>query len=313
MSTPANPNPKTFLITGTSSGFGKQLATVALNRGDNVVATARKLDDIRHFADEFPETAQVSVLDVTNPDTIASTVDAALSRFGQIDVLVNNAGYALFGAVEEMGADGFRKQFETNVFGLVAVTKAVLPHMRKAQAGHIIQLSSVGGQISPPGVGAYTASKHAVEGLSTALRAEVAAFGIRVTLVEPGIFLTKFDSATTRDGEHIAAYDELLEGVQRDTFGAYDLAANPTAGDPYRAAEAMYAIAGQEDAPFRLPLGRDAVEWLRQAYRERTDELELYAALAEATASNSSVDIGSVANDVSRERVLETEMEEALL
>ena len=289
------PSPKTFLITGTSSGFGKQLATVALERGDNVVATARSLRDIRHFSDEYPERALTVELDVTKPDTITRTVEAALERFSAVDVLVNNAGYALFGAVEEMGAEGFRRQFETNVFGLVAVTTAVLPHMRAAGRGHVIQLSSMGGQVSFPGVGAYTASKHAVEGLSTALRAEVEPFGIRVTLVEPGIFLTKFDDAMTRDGERVAAYDEVLDAVKAQTLGAYDLEANPTAGDPYRAAEAMYAVAGRDDAPFRLPLGRDAVDALRRAYRERMDELEAYAALAQATAANSSVDVAAVA------------------
>ena len=295
MNTPQNTNPKTFLITGTSSGFGKQLATVALNRGDNVIATARKLRDIQHFADEFPDTAQVSVLDVTDAGTIEQTVSAGIERFGQIDVLVNNAGYALFGAVEELGPEGFRKQFETNVIGLVAVTKPVLPHMREAKRGHILQLSSMGGQVSFPGVGAYTASKHAVEGLTASLQGELAPFNIQVTLVEPGIFLTSFDSAMTRDGERIGAYDDVLEQAQAPIMDAYDLEANPSAGDPYRAAEAMYAIAGREDAPFRLPLGRDAVAALRQAYQERLNELEVYAALAEATAANSTVDIAEVA------------------
>ena len=176
---------RVWFITGASTGFGRLLAEQVLAKGDKVVATARKPEQIADLTHNHPEAALALSLDVTDETAIEAAVDAAIRQFGRIDVLVNNAGYGLAGAIEEATQDEYMPVFETNVFGLISVTKAILPHLRKQRSGHIVNLSSVGGLIGSPGWGFYNASKFAVEGFSEALAAELSPLGIHVTIVSP--------------------------------------------------------------------------------------------------------------------------------
>src|ERR1700759_2111894 len=183
---------RVWFITGASTGFGRLLAEEVLKAGGKVIATARNLDKVAVLEKQYPQTAKALALDVTNTGQIESVVTEAIAKFGRVDVLVNNAGYGVAGAIEEVSEAEFMPMFETNVFGLLQVTRAFLPHLRKQRSGHILNLSSIGGLVASPGMGFYNATKFAVEGISEALAAEVAPLGIRVTIVEPGPFRTDF-------------------------------------------------------------------------------------------------------------------------
>src|SRR5580692_3975655 len=188
----AQPPQRVWFITGASTGFGRLLAQEVLKSGGKVVVTARKLDKVADLEAQYPQTAKAIALDVTNAGQVDSVVAQAIEKFGRVDVLVNNAGYGVAGAIEEVSEDEFMPMFETNVFGLLKVTKAFLPHLRKQRSGHILNISSIGGLIGGQGIGMYNATKFAVEGLSEALAAELAPLGIRVTVIEPGPFRTDF-------------------------------------------------------------------------------------------------------------------------
>ena len=183
---------KVWLVTGASTGFGRELVEYLLAQGASVVATARKVEGLKELEARYQESALVRSMDVTDQQQVEAVVSAAVQRFGRVDVLVNNAGYGMVGAVEESAEEEFRPMFETNVFGLIRVTQAVLPQMRMQGSGHIVNLSSIGGLVATPGFGLYNATKFAVEGLSEALAQEVKPLGISVTIVEPGPFRTKF-------------------------------------------------------------------------------------------------------------------------
>ena len=249
-----------WFITGASSGFGRVLAEEVLKAGGKVVATARNLDKVADLEKNYPQTAKAIALDVTNAGQVDSAVTQALAQFGRVDVLVNNAGYGVAGAIEEVSEAEYMPMFVTNVFGLLRVTRAFLPHLRKQRSGHILNLSSIGGVVASPGVGFYNATKFAVEGLSEALAGEVAPLGIRVTIIEPGPFRTDFLGrsgvvAKTR----IADYDTTA-GNMRKYFAEND---GKQKGDPRRAVHAMMQVVESPNPPLRLLLGASALERLR--------------------------------------------------
>lgn len=247
---------KVWLITGSSTGFGRELAEEALSQGYKVVATARKPEVLQDLVEKYPETARAVKLDVTKPDEVRAAIAEAVREFGKIDVLVNNAGYGLIAAVEEATDTQFRHQFETNVFGAVDVMRAVLPQMREQKSGHILNLSSVGGFIAFPSSGFYTASKFALEAFSEALAAEAAHHGIKVTIVEPGAFRTDFNGRSLAIGENRMAELYPSTGFFLGWLQEND---GKQPGDPRRAAQAMIKVVESENPPLRLPLGEDAI------------------------------------------------------
>ena len=251
----SRPN-RVWLITGTSTGLGRQLAETLIARGERVAATARNVAGVKDLAEHAPDQVLSVRLDVTDQDSIDAAVAATIARFGRIDVLVNNAGHGLLGALEELSDAQLRAVLETNVFGVAAVTRAVLPHLRAQRGGHVVQLSSVGGVVGNPGHAAYATSKFALEGMSEALAGEVAPFGIRVSIVEPGPFRTEFAGRSMSFADAIPDYQETPAGTLRTRFRAQD---GNQPNDPVRAAEAIIALVDRPDAPLRLPLGPEAV------------------------------------------------------
>lgn len=269
-----------WFITGTSSGFGDAFARHALAQGHRVVATARdprKLDPLVALA---PERVLALALDVKQSEQAEAAVHAAVDRFGRIDVLINNAGYGSVGAVEETPETELRAQMETNFFGTVAVTQAVLPVLRQQRRGAIVNISSMGGQMSFGGFGAYSASKFALEGLSEALAQEMAPFGVKVLIVEPGAFRTGFAGGTTlRHMPVIEAYRESLAGIRGFAQGMD----GTQEGDPMKAAAAVERALASERTPLRLQLGRDAIDAVRQHAQQLLADLETWSALGAAT------------------------------
>ncbi|MEV7681316.1 oxidoreductase [Streptomyces sp. NPDC088341] len=275
---------KVWFITGASRGFGLEIARKVLDGGDAVVATAR---DPRTVHDALPEGGDRLLavpLDVTVEEQARQAVDAAMERFGRIDVLVNNAGRGLLGAVEEASADEVRAVFETNVFGLLAVTRAVLPVMRRQRAGRVINISSVGGFSAGTGWGVYAGTKFAVEGLSESLRAELLPLGILTTVVEPGVFSTDFldPSSLHRAGQAIADYAETAGRTRRWA----EESNHAQEGDPVKAAEAIVTLAAMADPPSRLQLGADSVERVQAKLDLVAEELTQWRELALSTAHN---------------------------
>jgi NAD(P)-dependent dehydrogenase (short-subunit alcohol dehydrogenase family) len=251
---------KVWFITGASTGFGRLLAEHLLTLKAHVVATARKPAMLADLAEEYPTTAQVLELDVTKPAQIDTAVNDAVARFGRIDVLVNNAGYGLAGAVEEASEAEFMPMFETNVFGLIRVTRTVLPQLRKQRSGHILNISSMAGLVGAPGWGFYNASKFAVEGFSEALAAEVAPLGIKVTIIEPGPFRTDFLGRSGVEAARRIPDYEATVGKTREYF--HDQAGKQR-GDPARAVEAMIAVVENPKPPLHLLLGKLALNRLQ--------------------------------------------------
>jgi NAD(P)-dependent dehydrogenase (short-subunit alcohol dehydrogenase family) len=251
---------RTWFITGASTGFGRLLAEEVLKGGGKVIATARNRDKVADLEDKYPQRARALALDVTDAGQVDSAVTQAFAQFGRVDVLVNNAGYGLAGAIEEVSQTEFMPMFETNVFGLLQVTRAFLPHLRKQRSGHILNLSSIGGVVASPGMGFYNATKFAVEGISEALAAELAPLGIHVTIIEPGPFRTDFlgRSGVVAKGR-IADYDGTA-GIMRKYFAEND---GKQRGDPVRAAQAMMQVVESPDPPLRLLLGANALQRLR--------------------------------------------------
>ncbi|GAC69493.1 oxidoreductase [Gordonia soli] len=262
-----------WLITGTSAGFGRAIAEVAAERGHTVVATARNPSSLTGF-----DTALA--LDVGDQASIDAAVEATLSRHGQIDVLVNNAGFGLIGAVEELSDTDLRDVLDTNVFGVLRTTRAVLPHMRARRSGHIVAMSSVGGVVGNPGHAAYATSKFALEGLSEALAGEVAPWNIGVTLVEPGPFRTDFAGRSIRHADPIADYADSPAGALRARFGEQD---GKQPNDPRRAAEIIVDVLAEPEPPLRLPLGPEAIERIRTKLASQRTELDAYAERAADT------------------------------
>ncbi|GAA1227359.1 oxidoreductase [Prauserella halophila] len=265
---------KVWLITGASRGLGRAIAQRAARAGETVVATAR---DPRTIAD-LPHPLR---LDVTDQASVHDAVATAIDLHGHIDVLVNNAGHGLVGAVEELADDELRAVWETNVLGVHRVTRAVLPHMRTRGRGHIVQMSSVGGVVGNPGHAAYASSKFALEGLSEALAGEVAPFGIGVTIVEPGPFRTEFAGSSMRYAAPIDAYEATPAGTLRARFADQD---GRQPNDPARAADILLDAVDSAEPPLRLPLGPEAVERIGQKLARQREQLDVWAPAARDTA-----------------------------
>lgn len=247
-----------WLITGCSSGFGRALATAALAAGNRVAVTARNPDDIADItAPHNPTTAMALPLDVTDLDQVKTAVEATSERFGSIDVLVNDAGISYFSGVEESDESDVRRLFEINFFGLMALTNAVLPHMRQQRAGTIVNMASVAGLNGFPSVGYYCASKFAVEGISEALAKEIQPFGIRVLLVEPSGFRTDWSRSSSAVKNPIAAYDATPLRAQVNASLTAD---TPQAGNPTKAAKAIIADVMRRGSNLHLPLGAGSYE-----------------------------------------------------
>lgn len=262
-----------WLITGCSTGFGRELAQQAIARGFNVVVTARDAQKVADLVEGHEQHALALALDVTDSATIDRAVQTALETFGAIDVLVNNAGYGYQSSVEEGVEAEIRAQFDANVFGLFAMTRAVLPAMRQARSGHIINITSVAGLIGFPGSGYYAASKHAVEGWSDALAAEGAPLGIKVTCVEPGPFRTDWAGRSLHQTENcLADYAETAGARMKNTAGY----SGKQPGDPARAAAAMIAISEEENPPRHLVMGAFGFEAVTGKLRERLAQIEAW-------------------------------------
>ncbi|HEX4155759.1 MAG TPA: oxidoreductase [Acidobacteriaceae bacterium] len=261
---------KCWFITGASSGFGRVLAEYLLSIGAKVVATARHVEQLEDLVLRYPGNIIILSLDVTKPESIDKAVADAIARVDHIDVLVNNAGYGVAGAVEEVSDLEFMPMFETNLFGLINMTKALLPQFRARRYGTIVNISSIGGLIGSPGWGFYNATKFAVEGLSQALSAELAPLGVHVMVVEPGPFRTDFLGRSGKEAKgHIADY-EPTAGKTREYFRTQS---GKQPGDPQRAAEAIVAAVSDPHPPRHLLLGRIALTRLRKHLEEWNAEL----------------------------------------
>jgi NAD(P)-dependent dehydrogenase (short-subunit alcohol dehydrogenase family) len=267
---PNSPVPRVWLITGTSSGFGALLARELLRRGERVIATARDASQLDDLPTLYPDTARIFTLDVTQPAEIESIARLAPTAFGHIDVLVNNAGYGVNGAIEEVSEAEFEPMFQTNLYGLIRTTRAFLPHFRQRRSGHIFNLSSIGGLIGGAGWGFYNATKFAVEGFSEALAAELEPLGIHVTVVEPGPFRTDF---LGRSGK--AAAHELPE--YKDTAGKarnyLKTQSGKQPGDPQKAVEAIITAADSSQPPLHLILGKIALARFRDKLAQWEKEI----------------------------------------
>jgi NAD(P)-dependent dehydrogenase (short-subunit alcohol dehydrogenase family) len=277
---PSN-KPRVWFITGASRGFGALIAEQALAAGDAVVATARNPATVTARFGQHERLLPVA-LDVNSDAQAHDAVAAALKQFGRIDVLVNNAGYGLLGAVEESSAEEVQKLFATNVFGLLAVTRSVLPAMREQRSGHVINLSSIGGYSAAfPGWGVYCATKFAIEGISESLAVELAPLGIKVTVVEPGFFRTDFldDSSLAKVQQQIGDYHQTV-GATRDMAADYN---HQQPGDPARLAVAMLQLVNAKNPPLRLPLGSDTVARIEAKNASVAQELQQWRELALST------------------------------
>ena len=271
---------RVWFITGAARGIGLRITEAALAAGDAVVATSRDATSLRERFAGNDALLPVS-LDVTDEKQAAAAVAAALDRFGRIDVLVNNAGFGLLGAVEEASADEVRKLYETNVFGLLNVTRAALPSMRERRRGHVVNISSVGGFRSGPGFGVYCSTKFAVEGISEALHGELAPLGVHVTVVEPGYFRTEFlDQSSLTVSPRLLADYTATAGKVREAAVQINL---KQPGDPKRLAQAMLALVASPTPPLRLPLGTDTLAVIADKTAAVTAETAAWRELSAST------------------------------
>jgi NAD(P)-dependent dehydrogenase (short-subunit alcohol dehydrogenase family) len=258
---------KVWLITGSSRGLGRAFTEAALEAGHQVIATARNPQQLIDIVSKYGSRVRAVALDVTNQAQAQRAVDAALETFGGLDVLVNNAGYGNVCPVEDTSLADFRAQIETNLFGVIIMTKAALPYFRERRAGHIIQVTSIGGRIGPIGRAPYAAAKFGVEGFSESLYKEVGPLGVKVTIVEPGGFRTDFAGSSTELREGRPEYDGTVGAAvrfQRDYDGKQP-------GDPAKAAAALLHIASQSDPPLRLLLGSDSYNAAEQASLQKLE------------------------------------------
>ena len=253
-------SPRTWFITGSSTGFGRLLAEEVLKAGDNVVATARKVEQVSDLEQKYPNNALALLLDVTKQEQVDAAVAKTLERFGRVDVLVNNAGYGVAGAIEEVSEAELEPMYATNVFGLLRVTRAFLPQLRKQKRGHILNLSSIGGLTAGPGWGTYQSTKFAVEGLSEALAQEIGPLGIKLTIVEPGPFRTDFlGRSGVAAAKKIDEYDTTAGNARR--YQSEQDGKQP--GDPLKAVHAMMQVVDSPNPPLRLLLGAGALRRVR--------------------------------------------------
>ncbi len=261
---------KVWFITGASSGFGRLLTEYVLSLGGSVVATARRPDLLNDLTTHYAANVQLLRLDVSRPSEVDAAVKDALARFGHVDVLVNNAGYGVTGAFEEVAEEEYRPMFETNVFGLITLTQALLPQFRARRSGNIVNLSSIGGLTGLPGWSMYNATKFAVEGMSEALGMELEPLGVHVTIIEPGPFRTEFlGTSGKKSNELIADY----AGTAHKTRAYMDAQNGKQAGDPQKAVEAIVAAVSAPKPPRHLLLGKLALERFRAKLKSWDEEI----------------------------------------
>jgi NAD(P)-dependent dehydrogenase (short-subunit alcohol dehydrogenase family) len=258
---------KVWFITGTSKGFGRVWAEAALARGDRVAATARDVKSLAPLVERYGAQVSAMALDVTDKAAVAAAIAEAHARFGRLDVVINNAGYGLFGTVEEVNEAEARAQLETNLFGALWVTQAALPIMRAQGSGHIIQVSSIGGVNAFPTVGLYHASKWGLEGFSQALAAEVAGFGIKVTIVEPGGFATEWGGPSAKRATQMPAYDAARAAIAA-------IRGNYNPGDPEATGPAILKVVDAKDPPLRIFFGSSGLPMTRAEYARRIETWE---------------------------------------
>lgn len=271
---------KTLFITGISSGFGKALATEALAAGHRVIGTVRNEAALQTFEALSAERAHGVILDVTDFGRIDSVVAEIETRYGPVDVLVNNAGYGHEGIFEESPLEEMRRQFDVNVFGAVAVTKAFVPYFRQRRSGHIINITSMGGTITMPGIAYYCASKFALEGISDTLSKELKPFNIFVTAVAPGSFRTDWAGRSMqRTPRSIADYDASFDPVRQ----AREAKSGHQLGDPQKAAQAMLQLIASDNPPAHLLLGNDAIGFVREKLTQSLRDIDQWEALTRST------------------------------
>jgi NAD(P)-dependent dehydrogenase (short-subunit alcohol dehydrogenase family) len=258
---------KVWFITGASKGFGRVWTEAALARGDRVAATARDVNTLAPLVERYGDQVAAIALDVTDKPAVAAAITAAHTRFGRLDVVINNAGYGLFGTIEEVSEEEARTQIETNLFGALWVTQAALPIMRAQGSGHIIQVSSIGGVNAFPTVGLYHASKWGLEGFSQSLAAEVAGFGIKVTIVEPGSFATEWGGPSAKRATPMPAYDGA-----RAAIAAFR--SNNIPGDPDATGPAILKVVDAKDPPLRIFFGSGGLPITRAEYARRIETWE---------------------------------------
>jgi NAD(P)-dependent dehydrogenase (short-subunit alcohol dehydrogenase family) len=282
--TQQNDNPvtnKVWFITGSSRGFGRVWAEAALKRGDKVAATARQLASINDLKEKYGANVLILELDVTNADQVKATVEQAHAHFGRLDIVLNNAGYALVGMIEEVSADDIRAQYETNVLGPVAVIQAALPLLRKQGGGHILGTSSNVGHVTLPVIGYYCSTKWAFEAIHESLAAEVKAFGIKVTIIEPGAYATEFGS---QESLKFAPGLDIYQDFKTQFFNSLG---EMEKGDPNATPEAIFKVVDAENPPLRINLGSNNLPWVRTTYAERLAIWEEWDAISTAAQGTS--------------------------
>jgi NAD(P)-dependent dehydrogenase (short-subunit alcohol dehydrogenase family) len=268
-----------FLVTGSSRGLGREIVEAALAAGHHVVATARKAEQLADLVDAYGDRVRALALDVTHPRAADAAVRTAVDAFGRLDVVVNNAGYADLAAIEDVTLDAFHAQIETNLFGVVTVTKAALPQLRAQGSGHIIQVSSVGGRLASAGLGAYQSAKWAVGGFSSVLHQEVAPLGIKVTVLEPGGMRTNWAGSSMAIPEISAPYEPTVGDRARMIRAGL----STEAGDPAKVARVVLEVAGMAEPPLRLLLGSDAYRYGTAAGRALAESDESWRELSIST------------------------------
>lgn len=269
---------KVWFITGSSRGLGRSLADAVLANGDQVAATARNTKQLDDLIGKYPGQIRAIELDVTNYLQINEAVKEAISHFGRIDVLVNNAGFGIIGAAEAYSDEQVRNQLETNLYAPIALSRAVLPYMRKQRSGHILQISSAGGRSGNPGLAMYSAAKFGLGGFSEALAKEVAPLGIRVTSIEPGGFRTDWGAASMTYAESVEGYETTVDWMTEFFQKNY-----VAMGDPEKAAKVMIDVVGNEEPPVHLVLGSEAVGIVKQTDASRQAEFEKWIPVSIST------------------------------
>jgi len=266
---------KVWLVTGAGTGMGFEIVKAALKAGDNVVAAVRS--DPEKTADELKDDKLfVVAMDVTRVDEVKKAVDKAIAKFGRLDVVVNNAGFGFVGAIEEISNEETKRQYDTNVFGVLNVIRAVLPQLRGQRSGHIINITSYFGYDALPTYGLYGSTKYAVEGISQGLALELAAFGIKVTALAPGLFRTKFlqSGSYAKPATMIKDYDNTVVGQMRSLPEQLH---GSQAGDPEKLAKVVVELANLDNPPLHLPVGKDALEMFRKGVAKTSQEVEKWA------------------------------------
>jgi NAD(P)-dependent dehydrogenase (short-subunit alcohol dehydrogenase family) len=269
---------KVWFITGSSRGLGRSLAEAVLAHGDLLIATARNPEQLGDLVSQYGEQVRAVALDVTKSEQARAAIASAVDAFGRLDVVVNNAGYANIASIEDASEEDWRAQIETNLWGVINVTRAALPVLRKQRSGHFLQVSSIGGRTGSAGLGPYQTAKWAIEGFSEVLSREVASLGIKVTLVEPGSFRTDWGGSSMAYTEPSEDYRSFIENRLE-----YHNQSGNESGDPAKAAQALLTIVNEANPPLRLLLGKDAVLIARKVDQAKLAETDRWEALSSST------------------------------